>query len=97
MAGERTREGGNDGGLVVNNNETLRSFLRSAADDHDHLTPELRHLALDLCSQSSIPYRSLRTVWFALPSGDRPALRRLFAGAEFVFSSPKPREKVREP
>ncbi|KAH7687435.1 ATPase vacuolar ER assembly factor Vma12 protein [Dioscorea alata] len=100
MPGDRTREGGvdggDDGGLVVANNETLRSFLRSAADDHDYLTPELRRLASDLCSQSSIPYRSLRTVWFALPSVDRPALRRLFAGAEFVFSSPKPREKSEE-
>ncbi|KAJ0970778.1 hypothetical protein J5N97_018737 [Dioscorea zingiberensis] len=96
MAGDPPRDIGADCGLVVTNTETLRSFLLSVVEDHDHLTPELRHLASDLCAQSSIPYRSLRTIWFALPSGGRPALRSLFAGSDFVFSSPKPREKSEE-
>ncbi|KAG1354265.1 hypothetical protein COCNU_07G003770 [Cocos nucifera] len=80
-------------GLVMANNETIRSFLLSAAEDRKHLTDELRELASSLFSRSSVPYGSLRSIWSALPPAGRPALRRLFAGADFVFSRPRPREK----
>ncbi|XP_008796250.2 uncharacterized protein LOC103711760 [Phoenix dactylifera] len=83
-------------GLVMANNETVRSFLLSAAEDRQHLTDELRELASSLSSRSSVPYRSLRSIWSALPPDGRPALRRLFAGVEFVFSRPKRREKSEE-
>ncbi|XP_010919963.1 uncharacterized protein [Elaeis guineensis] len=83
-------------GLVLGNNETIRSFLLSAAEERKHLTDELRELAASLSSRSSVPYGSLRSIWSALPPAGRPALRRLFAGADFVFSRPKPREKSEE-
>lgn len=91
-----------EGGLVVANNDTIRSFLLSAATrcgggGGGSLGAELRDLASYLSSQSSVPYRSLRAIWFAIPAAERPPLRRLFDGADFVFSSPKPREKVRTP
>ncbi|XP_028547588.1 uncharacterized protein LOC110099547 [Dendrobium catenatum] len=82
--------------LVVHNNETIRAFLLVAAADEQRLSGELRDIASDLSSQSSVPYRSLRSVWSALPVGARPSLTALFSGAEFLFSSPKPREKSEE-
>ncbi|OAY85186.1 hypothetical protein ACMD2_12304 [Ananas comosus] len=90
-----------EGGLVVANNDTIRSFLLSAATrcgggGGGSLGAELRDLASYLSSQSSVPYRSLRAIWFAIPAAERPPLRRLFNGADFVFSSPKPREKSEE-
>ncbi|XP_020577470.1 uncharacterized protein LOC110022737 isoform X2 [Phalaenopsis equestris] len=83
-------------GLSVQNNETIRAFLLSAVDDEQHLPGELRDLASDLSSQISIPYRHLRSVWFALPVGARPPITAIFSGVEFLFSSPKPREKSEE-
>ncbi|XP_072962961.1 uncharacterized protein [Typha angustifolia] len=85
-------------GLVIANNEVIRSFLLSAAsgDHDDHLGAELRELASVLSSRSSVSYRSIRSIWSAIPAAARPSLRRLFDGAEFVFSSPKPREKSEE-
>ncbi|KAI0489196.1 hypothetical protein KFK09_029038 [Dendrobium nobile] len=83
-------------GLVVHNNETIRAFLLVAAADEQRLSGELRDIASDLSSQSSVPYRSLRSVWSALPVGARPSITALFSGAEFLFSSPKPREKSEE-
>lgn len=84
------------GGLIVATSKSIRSFLLSAASDSGpRLSPELRELASDLSSKPSVPYKSLRSIWSALPVGSRPSLTRLFAGSEFVFSSPKPREKVR--
>ncbi|RWV99856.1 hypothetical protein BHE74_00049323 [Ensete ventricosum] len=94
MAAEPPHRGG--AGLVVANNDTIRSFLVSTAKDVRHLPDELRDLASALSSHSTVPYRSLRSIWSALPPADRPALRCLFAGAGFVFSSPKPREKLKE-
>ncbi|CAL9167280.1 unnamed protein product [Musa hybrid cultivar] len=94
MAAEPPHTGG--AGLVVANNDTIRSFLVSTAKDVHHLPDELRDLASALSSHSTVPYRSLRSIWSALPPADRPALRCLFAGAGFVLSSPKPREKSEE-
>ncbi|WOK96034.1 hypothetical protein Cni_G04741 [Canna indica] len=83
-------------GLVLSNNDVIRSFLSSAAEDFGNLSDELREVANTLSPQSSVSYQSLRSIWSALPPADRPALRVLFAGADFVFSSPKPREKSEE-
>ncbi|XP_010256404.1 PREDICTED: uncharacterized protein LOC104596808 [Nelumbo nucifera] len=90
-----TDETASSGGLVIANSETIRSFLRSASKD-SNLTDELRKSASNLLSQTSVPYKSLRTIWFASPSSTRPKLLQLFSGSDFVFSSPKPREKSEE-
>ncbi|KAJ4951189.1 hypothetical protein NE237_028021 [Protea cynaroides] len=85
----------NSSGLVVSNNETIRSFLRSVSKD-PNLSDDLRETALNLMSESSVTYKSLRLLWFASPSTTRPKLLHLFSGSDFVFSSPKPREKSEE-
>ncbi|XP_077213053.1 uncharacterized protein LOC143848114 [Tasmannia lanceolata] len=82
-------------GLVVANNETIRFFLRSVAENQD-LKDELRRIASDLLSQDLLPYKSLRSLWFESPTSVRPKLLHLFSGSDFVFSSPKPREKSEE-
>ncbi|KAJ6854251.1 uncharacterized protein M6B38_102100 [Iris pallida] len=82
-------------GLAVANNDTIRSFLSSAASDR-FLADEIRSLASDLSTRSTVHYRSLRSVWSAYPAGSRPSLARLFVGSEFAFPSPKPREKSEE-
>ena len=83
-------------GLIVTNTDPIRSFLLSATSGSGpDLSPELRDLASDLSSRTSVSYKFLRAIWSALPVSSRPPLARLFAGSEFVFSSPKPREKVR--
>lgn len=80
-------------GLVVKNNETIRAFLLLAEADEQGLPSELRDLASDLSSRSSVPYRHLRSIWSTLPAAKRPSISGLFSGADFVFSSPKPRVK----
>ncbi|CAK9328849.1 unnamed protein product [Citrullus colocynthis] len=82
-------------GLVLSNTETIRSFLTAASID-SRLSEELRPIASDLASQNNIPYKPLRAIWFATESCTRPDLLRLLAGSEFVFTSPKPREKSEE-
>ncbi|KAF8379390.1 hypothetical protein HHK36_028824 [Tetracentron sinense] len=83
------------GGLIIANNETIRSFLRTASED-PNLNHELRRTASNLLSQTSIPYKLLREIWFASPSSTRPNLLHLFSGSDLVFASPKPREKSEE-
>ncbi|XP_042496000.1 uncharacterized protein LOC122075149 [Macadamia integrifolia] len=85
----------NSGGLVISNNETIHSYLRSVSEDQS-LSDDLRQTALNLLSKSSIPYKSLRLLWFASASATRPKLLDLLWGSDFVFSSPKPREKSEE-
>ncbi|XP_043696480.1 uncharacterized protein LOC122646910 [Telopea speciosissima] len=85
----------NCSGLVVSSNETIHSYLRSVSEDPS-LSDDLRQTASNLLSESSIPYKSLRLLWFASPSATRPKLLHLFSGSDFVFSSPKPREKSEE-
>ncbi|PKA55709.1 hypothetical protein AXF42_Ash012001 [Apostasia shenzhenica] len=103
MVGEPQRQaevvGGNTGisGLVVKNNATIRAFLSGAAAENERLSRDLRDLSSDLVARDSVPYRSIRAIWSALPAGVRPSVISLFFGIDFVFSSPKPREKVREP
>ncbi|KAL0538115.1 hypothetical protein IC582_027114 [Cucumis melo] len=82
-------------GLVLSHTEAIRSFLTSASID-SQLSDELRQIASDLASQRNIPYKLLRAIWFATESSTRPDLLRLLAGSEFVFTSPKPREKSEE-
>ncbi|PSR91624.1 Protein TonB like [Actinidia chinensis var. chinensis] len=83
------------GGLTITNTETIRSFLTSASND-PLLPQELRKTASDLSSRPAVPYKSLRSVWFGSEPSTRPGLLRLFSGSDFVFASPKPREKSEE-
>ncbi|KAG6633678.1 uncharacterized protein LOC122288943 [Carya illinoinensis] len=85
----------NPQGLVISATETIRSFLSGASKD-PHLSPELQQIAFDLTSQCNVPYKSLRALWFASQPYTRPALIQLLSGSEFVFTSPKPREKSEE-
>uniref|UniRef100_A0A0E0CI79 Uncharacterized protein n=1 Tax=Oryza meridionalis TaxID=40149 RepID=A0A0E0CI79_9ORYZ len=82
-------------GLVVAATDPLRAFLASAAASHD-LPADLRDLASSLAAHSAVPYRSLRDIWCAASPGARPPLRRLLHGADFLLSSPKPRDKSDE-
>lgn len=82
-------------GLVVTATDPIRSFLSSAAGSPD-LSDDLRDLASALSSGSAVPYRSIRAIWCADCSRGRPPLRQLLQGAQFVLSSPKPREKSDE-
>lgn len=82
-------------GLVISSTEGIRLFLSTASED-PHLSSELRQIASDLSFQGNVPYKSLRALWFASRPSTRPALIQLFSGSEFVFTSPKPREKSEE-
>lgn len=83
-------------GLVISSTHSIRTFLAGASNDAN-LSLELRQTSSDLLLQSDIPYAPLRAVWMASDPSSRPDLSRLFAGTQFVFSSPKPREKVSYP
>ncbi|KAD6453617.1 hypothetical protein R6Q59_015463 [Mikania micrantha] len=83
-------------GLIISKTETLQSFLSSSVDN-THLSPDLRQIASSLSHQpSSVPYRSLRSIWSASDPSTRPALSTLLAGSQFVLNSPQPREKSEE-
>lgn len=82
-------------GLVITTTDPIRSFLSSAAASTD-LADDLRDLASALSSEPAVPYRSIRAIWCADSSHGRPPLRQLLQGAQFVLSSPKPREKSDE-
>lgn len=83
------------GGLLVSNTNYIRSFLSTASND-PLLPQDLRQTAVDLSSQSSVPYKALRSVWFSSKPDTRPELLSLFSGTDFIFISPKPREKSEE-
>ncbi|KAI3967111.1 hypothetical protein MKW92_005318 [Papaver armeniacum] len=85
----------NPKGLIIVNNEIIKSFLTSAKSDLN-LTHELRQISSKLLSQRSIPYKSLRQIWSKSLPSTRPNLHHLFSGSNFVFSSPKPREKSKQ-
>lgn len=80
-------------GLVISSTDSIRVFLSGASND-TILSDELRRTSSDLLLQSEIPYAPLRALWMASDPSTRPDLIRLFPGTRFVFSSPKPREKV---
>ncbi|KAH7864707.1 hypothetical protein Vadar_032822 [Vaccinium darrowii] len=83
------------GGLLVSNTNYIRSFLSTASND-PLLPQDLRQTAADLSSQSSIPYKALRSIWFSSKPDTRPELLSLFSGSDFIFTSPKAREKSEE-
>ncbi|XP_078156010.1 ER-based factor for assembly of V-ATPase [Carex rostrata] len=83
-------------GLVISSTDLIRSFLVDASGDRDHFSDELRVLADSLSALSSVPYKSLRSIWCALPASSRPSLRLLLDGSGFVFTTPKPRVKSEE-
>ncbi|XP_022737092.1 uncharacterized protein LOC111289981 [Durio zibethinus] len=85
----------NQPGLVITVTESARSFLLSASND-PRLSQELRELALTLSSRTTAPYKQIRSIWVESDVDSRPGLLSLFSGSNFVFSSPKPREKSEE-
>ncbi|XP_022131249.1 uncharacterized protein LOC111004507 [Momordica charantia] len=91
MTNDRTHPSG----LVISYTEAIRSFLNSASKDL-RLSEQLRQISSDLSSQDNVPYKPLRAIWVASESSTRPDLLCLLAGSEFVFTSPKPREKSEE-
>ncbi|XP_026393443.1 uncharacterized protein LOC113288578 [Papaver somniferum] len=88
-------ETSNPKGLTIANNEFIKYFLTSAKSDPT-LTHELRQISSSLLPQYSIPYKSLRQIWSKSLPSTRPNLLRLFSGSNFVFCSPKPREKSKQ-
>ncbi|KDP41139.1 hypothetical protein JCGZ_03630 [Jatropha curcas] len=87
-----TTEPQNTPGLIISTTEPIRSFLLSASKQ-PHLSQNLRALASTLLTQNNIHYKSLRSLWIACQPSNRPDLASLFSGSEFLFTSPKPREK----
>ncbi|KAJ4728661.1 ATPase, vacuolar ER assembly factor, Vma12 [Melia azedarach] len=85
----------NSAGLIIFNSESIRSFLLSASED-PQLSPELQATASNLSSLSNVPYKSIRSIWVESNPSIRPDLFSLFSLSEFVFTSPKPREKSEE-
>ncbi|CAA7024761.1 unnamed protein product [Microthlaspi erraticum] len=85
----------NASGLIVSATEPMRSFFALACDDI-RLSEELREIASDLQSRNTVPYKLLRAIWTGSDPSTRPDLLGLFSGSNFVFTSPKPREKSEE-
>ncbi|KAL5781728.1 hypothetical protein ACOSP7_006757 [Xanthoceras sorbifolium] len=80
-------------GLVISNSESIRSFLVLALR-YSQLSPELQEIAFNLSSLNNLPYKSIRNIWVASHPSTRADLIRLFSGSAFVFTSPKPRERL---
>ncbi|VVB15763.1 unnamed protein product [Arabis nemorensis] len=85
----------NPSGLILSATESIRSFLDLASGDL-RLSDELRGIASDLRSRNTVPYKLLRAIWAGSDPSTRPDLSGLFSGSDFVFTSPKPREKSEE-
>ncbi|XP_039000515.1 uncharacterized protein LOC120126373 isoform X2 [Hibiscus syriacus] len=85
----------NQTGLVITLTESIRSFLLSISDD-PRLSQELQELALALSSATDASYKQIRSLWIQSDVEARPGLISLFSGSNFVFASPKPREKSEE-
>ncbi|KAK6246634.1 ATPase [Theobroma cacao] len=81
--------------LVITVTESIRLFLLSASND-PCLSQEFRQLALNLSSRTNAPYKPIRSIWIGSDVGTRPKLISLFSGSDFVFTSPKLREKSEE-
>ncbi|XP_009771686.1 uncharacterized protein [Nicotiana sylvestris] len=93
--GTTTVDGGGNDGLVLSTTETIHSFLAGALSDVE-LSDDLRELASSLCDHPTLPYKHLRSIWICSNSSTRPDLMVMLFGSNFVFSSPKPREKSEE-
>ncbi|EFH42205.1 hypothetical protein ARALYDRAFT_918360 [Arabidopsis lyrata subsp. lyrata] len=85
----------NGAGLILSVTEPMRSFLAIASGDL-RLSEELRGIASDLSSKNTVSYKLLRAIWTGSDPLTRPGLLGLFSGSDFVFTSPKPREKSEE-
>ncbi|KAG7534004.1 hypothetical protein ISN45_Aa08g015880 [Arabidopsis thaliana x Arabidopsis arenosa] len=85
----------NGSGLILSATDPIRSFLALASDDR-RLSEELRGIATDLRSKNTVPYKLLRAIWTGSDPLTRPDLLGLFSGSDFVFTSPKTREKSEE-
>ncbi|GKF07165.1 hypothetical protein Tco_0041389 [Tanacetum coccineum] len=82
-------------GLIISKTKTIQSFLATSSNN-THLSQDLRDIAASssLSDDGSISYKSLRSIWLASDPLTRPDLSVLLSGSGFVFTSPKPREKV---
>ncbi|KAL3845499.1 hypothetical protein ACJIZ3_002902 [Penstemon smallii] len=83
------------GGLIISTTDRIRSFLAASSSD-SHLPDDLRDLSSSLIPHSTVPYKSLKSIWFGSDPNIRPDLSVLLSGSNFVFTSPKPREKSEE-
>ncbi|XVE57419.1 hypothetical protein DITRI_Ditri04bG0089500 [Diplodiscus trichospermus] len=81
--------------LVITVNDSIRSFLLSASND-PCLSQELQQLAFILSALANAPYKQIRSIWIESDADTRAGLISLFSGSDFVFASPKPREKSEE-
>ncbi|RVW50010.1 hypothetical protein CK203_082327 [Vitis vinifera] len=79
-------------GLIIGNTDTIRSFLRSASTD-PHLSADLQLTASTLASQTTLPYKPLRALWFASPSQTRPKLSRLSMDPNSSSPAPNPERR----
>ncbi|EPS65625.1 hypothetical protein M569_09151 [Genlisea aurea] len=82
-------------GLIISSTVSIRTFLTAASSD-SALAEDLREMSASLAVQSTVPYESLRRIWFGSGRDVRPSLSMLLSGSNFVFTSPKPREKSKE-
>ncbi|KAL7107748.1 hypothetical protein ACP275_06G074200 [Erythranthe tilingii] len=83
------------GGLIISTTDAIRSFITGASTD-SHLSEDLRDIASSVTVQSTVPYRSLKAIWLGSECETRPNLSSLLNGCNFIFTSPKPREKSEE-
>ncbi|KAL8107615.1 uncharacterized protein LOC141670550 [Apium graveolens] len=83
--GDPSPETTQHGGLFISTTDPIRSLMQSSLSTDDN-----RFL------QSSIPYTSLRSIWFSSDRSTRPDLLSLLTGSTLIFPSPKPREKSEE-
>ncbi|KAL3645548.1 hypothetical protein CASFOL_010728 [Castilleja foliolosa] len=83
------------GGLIITATDDIRTFLTAASAD-SHLSKDFRDLSSSLIINSTVPYKSLKTIWFGSRRETRPDLSSLLHGSNFIFTSPKPREKSEE-
>lgn len=90
-----TVDGGGYSGLVISTTESIRSFLIAASINPD-MSQDLKDLASSLSQKPSVPYKSLKSIWIGCNTKIRPNILCLFSGSNFVFNSPKPREKSEE-
>ncbi|KAF9598805.1 hypothetical protein IFM89_031473 [Coptis chinensis] len=86
----------NSSGLLIANNETIRSFLLKSIIQDSNLNQQHHQIALNLSSQNNVPYKLIRNLWTVSSPSRRPKLIHLFNDSEFVLTSPKPREKSAE-
>ncbi|KAK6778251.1 hypothetical protein RDI58_024969 [Solanum bulbocastanum] len=82
---------GVNAGLIISTTETICLFLAGV-----ELSDDLRELASSLSDHPTVPYKHLRSVWIGSNPVTRPDLMGLLSGSNFVFCSPKPREKTEE-